>query len=263
MARLPVILSVPHGGLTVPPDVALGFLLDPLTVLNDGDTWARELYGMEGEVEAYIDTHIARVVVDMNRDPLDLPPKNPDGVVKTVTVSGEVVWQNLRKKDADMLIERYHRPYHLALEAATQNKKVRLGVDCHTMLATGPTGATDCGQVRPLICISNRGNGLGEYAGETLTAPTSLLVAFREALGRILIHEDVDLTDVALNKPFQGGYIVRHHSVGRKVPWLQLELSRVLYLPSSGAATIVPDQRTMERLKDLRSKILRALAEIV
>jgi formiminoglutamase len=91
---LPVLISIPHGGLAIPDRLKSQFLPDSRSVLRDADTWARELYSLHGEVAAIINTDIARLVLDMNRSPQDRPPGNPDGVVKTVTVVGERVWRN-------------------------------------------------------------------------------------------------------------------------------------------------------------------------
>jgi N-formylglutamate amidohydrolase len=46
--------------------------------------------------------------------------------------------------------------------------------------------------------------------------------AWLEYLGECFRQEFGD--DVALNAPFAGGYITRHHA--KEMPWVQLELSR-------------------------------------
>jgi formiminoglutamase len=47
---------------------------------------------------------IARAIVDVNRAPDDRAPKNPDGVVKAVTVNGTSVYKEGMLPD-DALIE--------------------------------------------------------------------------------------------------------------------------------------------------------------
>lgn len=69
-------------------------LLSELDILLDNDTYSRELYDLNDVIEAYVDTEIARIVIDMNRDQTDLPPVHPDGVVKTVTVTQQRVWDS-------------------------------------------------------------------------------------------------------------------------------------------------------------------------
>ena len=110
--NLPILISVPHGGMTIPKNLQTKCLIDSSDILMDGDTWSRELYDFKDLVEEYVDIDIARLVVDMNRSPDDLPPSNPDGVVKTITVDRKQVWDDpngLSKQDIKHLIERYQQ----------------------------------------------------------------------------------------------------------------------------------------------------------
>ena len=84
---IPILVTVPHGGMRLPPE-ASECRLSPLEVVLDGDTWSRDLYNLRDHVAAFLDTEIPRAVIDLNRAPVDLPPVNPDGVVKTITVDG-------------------------------------------------------------------------------------------------------------------------------------------------------------------------------
>jgi N-formylglutamate deformylase len=91
-APLPIVISVPHGGTEVPQELQAHCRLSLSAVLMDNDTWARDLFSLSARVAFYGESLVARAVIDMNRDPRDRPPQNPDGVVKTVTVFGEQVW---------------------------------------------------------------------------------------------------------------------------------------------------------------------------
>lgn len=83
-----------------------------------------------------------------------------------------------------------------------------LGIDCHTMAAKGPPIGPDPGKERPLVCLSNADG----------TCPQSWM----EALARYL--EQVFETEVSINFPFAGGYIIRSHAA--ELPWVQIEFSR-------------------------------------
>jgi formiminoglutamase len=253
-ARLPVVISVPHGGLHVPDEARPGFLPGPLDLARDGDTWARELYALEDRALGYLDTRIPRAVVDVNRAADDRPPANPDGVVKTVTVQGTQVWRDAAGPDpglADQLVERYHAPFHAALERLARKEGAVLALDCHTMLATGPAIGPDPGKARPLACLGHRGGA---------TAPDGLVEALREALVRALDPVDGRVT---IDDPFSGGYITRTHGGSGALPWVQLELSRALYLPDGNVARPRPDADDARKLGDLRGKILRALGSVL
>lgn len=90
-ACLPLLISVPHGGLEVPPEVSNYCRLDLPALLKDGDTWAGYLYDMEDRVQAYFQFPVARAVIDLNRAADDRPPENPD----EETIKRLTGWQSL------------------------------------------------------------------------------------------------------------------------------------------------------------------------
>ena len=264
--KLPVLLSIPHGGLEIPLNLKSQCRLSLGEILADGDTWSKEIYSWPQGVVKCIETDIARAVLDMNRSPQELPPDNPDGVVKTVTVCQKQIWsshQGLPREIAAKLILDYYAPYHEAIGKATQ---FELGLDCHTMLELAPPGAETPGVPRPLICLSNGGDEQGlALSDQQLTAPTQHLLAMRDALKQAFFHQDMQVEinpklalPLLLNQPFKGGYISRHHSRAG-IPWLQIELNRSLYLPAHGQLTIAPDYETRRKLTDLRKRFRRSL----
>ena len=204
-AVLPVLLSVPHAGLRVPDEVASLCILTPDQIAEDGDEHAKEIYDLSASVARYVTTDIARAVVDLNRRDDD---RRPDGVVKTHTCFNVPVYRRpLTDTEVETLLARYYRPYHTRLRALAR-PDVRLGVDCHTMLAVGPPIGPGAGVTRPRVCLGN-GDGTCPPAWMTL-----LTRCFEKAFG----HE------VSVNAPFAGGYITRSHA--SEMPWVQVELSR-------------------------------------
>jgi formiminoglutamase len=206
--RLPLITSVPHAGLTVPPEVEEYSVLTSEQILGDSDEGASAVYDLESAVAAYITTDIARAVVDMNRSEDD---RGRDGIVKTHTCYDESVYnQPLGEDVIELLLDRYYRPYHQRLcECAAE---AELGVDCHTMAAVGPPCSKDKGCARPNICISNAGGTLPQEWFE------QLVNCFEKSFD----------SEVSVNVPFKGGHIIRSHS--SELPWVQVELSRAPFL---------------------------------
>ncbi|GAB4353522.1 MAG: N-formylglutamate deformylase [Gammaproteobacteria bacterium] len=204
---LPLLVSLPHAGLQVPEDLATNCLLTPQQIIADGDEFAAEIYGpLEGEVSRFVTTGIARAVVDMNRDEHDI---RKDGVVKTHTCWDEPIWKRpLTEAQIESLLARYHRPYHQRLSDAGE-RRILLGVDCHTMAAVGPPVGPDPGVERPQVC-------LGDAGGEA--CPASWVRVLQECFQSRFPGR------VTRNEPFSGGYITRHH--GRERPWVQIEISR-------------------------------------
>ncbi|WP_420638905.1 N-formylglutamate amidohydrolase [Candidatus Poriferisocius sp.] len=207
---LPLVLSVPHAGTSVPPEAEPYCVLTPAQIEADGDEGAAEIYALADEVEVHVTTEVARAIVDLNRAPDDF---RPDGIIKTHTCWQEPVYAAFPPPDVvRALIDAYWRPYHRRLRQLGQSGRFLLGVDGHTMAATGPPTASDAGSTRPHACLSN----------DDRTCPTEWLVALQEALAPRLGGE------VTVNTPFRGGYITR--TCAEDMPWLQIELSRAPYM---------------------------------
>ena len=80
---LPFLVSIPHAGLSVPPELKGLCILKELDTIKDSDEGASEIYyPLRNEVTAFVTTDIARAIVDMNRKEDDW---GKDGVIKTHT----------------------------------------------------------------------------------------------------------------------------------------------------------------------------------
>ncbi len=223
---LPILISVPHAGLQVPPEAAPYCCLTQSEIIADGDEGAAEIYDLVDHVAEYVTTGIARAIVDQNRAVDD---RRADGVVKTHTCWNVSVYREpLPAAVIAQLLDEYYHPYHHRLSNPLTTD-IRLCVDCHTMAAFGPPIGPDIGQERPAVC-------LGDAAG------TSLPAGWIDVLEQSF-RESFDEFDVTVNNPFSGGYVTRTH--GRERPWLQIELSRAPFLPN----------------KDKRDRVLHALRQ--
>jgi formiminoglutamase len=211
--KLPLLLSVPHAGVRIPDEVADYCILTPSQVAEDGDEGAAEIYDLSAAVRAFRISDVARAIVDLNRAEDD---RRGDGVVKTHTCLDVPVYDPFPPEETvQRLLERYYRPFHAALRELAAGE-VRLGLDCHTMLAQGPPIGPLAGQDRPWICLSNlEGRSCPNTWLETVAS------CLRETFG----------CEVALNHPFKGGFITQSHAA--ELPWLQLELSRAPFLSNA------------------------------
>lgn len=219
--RLPLLVSVPHAGFGVPEPYRDRCLLDDDDLSRDSDTQASDIYRLKDDVLHFVTTDIARAVVDLNRAPDDI---RPDGVVKTRTAFETRVWRDpLSKEEIANLIATYHHPYHRALSSPRPG--VQAGVDCHTMLEFGPLIGPSTGERRPQVCLSD---------GEGTTMPSKMMEPLVAAFEK-------EFDEVAVNEPFKGGYITRHH--GREMPWVQIEVNRGDFLS----------------VEEKRDKVIRAL----
>jgi formiminoglutamase len=217
---LPVLLSIPHGGTQQPPELAGRVCLSEEKLFDDSDAFTREIYDLGGEVIRVVTTEIARAFIDVNRAPDDRPPANPDGVIKSATCYGHHIYHKGAEPGDDLvseLLEHYYYPYHRTLERAATDPRLKLALDCHSMVAEAPLIAPDRGRQRPLFCLSN---------ADGLTSPNGLLENMRHVFADAF---ECELTAVRLNQPFKGGFITRSHGRGQ-IPWVQVEMNRSLYL---------------------------------
>jgi N-formylglutamate deformylase len=217
--KLPLLLSVPHAGLEVPPEAEPYCALSPEEIAADGDEGAADIYDLSPEVDGFVTTQVARAIVDLNRAPDD---RRTDGVVKTHTCWMVPVYDRpLPETVVETLIETHYRPYHQRLTTLGESGKFRLAVDCHTMAATGPPVGPDPGKERPWICLGNAGGSCPREWIERLKG----------------CFADLPEGRVAINDPFSGGYITRSH--GSEMPWVQLEMSRAPFMSNEEKRTMV------------------------
>jgi formiminoglutamase len=220
MNKLPVLLSIPHGGTEAPVELQDRIVLNQYDLHDDIDPFTRQIYDLGDGVTTVISTDIARTFVDLNRAPEQRPPQYPDGVVKSMTCLGQSIYKAGREPKGRLiskLLRHYYYPYHKRIEKTLQQPELRLALDCHSMLAFGPTISPDPGQRRPMICL---GNGLGQ------TCPWELI---DRLAGSVAEAFSLQRDEVTINRPFAGGYITRTYGK-LPIPWIQVELNRALYL---------------------------------
>nr|HID59032.1 N-formylglutamate amidohydrolase [Desulfobacterales bacterium] len=256
----PLLISIPHGGEIVPPEVKEIVGITDRDIFYDGDTLTSEIYDFRNCVSAFIEMPIARAIVDVNRAPDDRPPGNRDGVVKTATVNGTTVYKGGKFPDdaiIDTLLQRYYFPYHEKLDDLLDNHNIKLALDCHSMLPYSPPISDNPGQPRPLICLCNRGDNRGMPAGEhgPITCPPEWIQTLAESFRRVFANEG----EVTINNPFLGGYIAQLHYERKGIPWIQIEINRKLYL---NEVCFDPQELRVKQeiIQALRERIFNAIA---
>jgi formiminoglutamase len=255
--RLPLLVSVPHGGYGIPRDMVPRLALTFPDIFADGDPCTRSIYSFGDFVCAYHDSDIARAIIDLNRADDDLPPRNVDGVIKSHTVLGKAVYLPGKEPDRrliDDLLQRFYYPYHrkIAQDMATDPSLI-CGLDCHSMLEFPPGRGNSAEKERPFICLSNGGDENGYGKNDEIFCPPDLINLLADCLRSQFPAEAESIT---LNDPFSGGHISQMH--GRQIPWIQVELNRRAYL---SRPWFDPDTLRVERyrLECLRYKIFRAI----
>jgi formiminoglutamase len=221
MNPLPVFISIPHGGTQIPRELQDRVCLSPKDLFDDSDAYTPEIYHLGDAVAGVMCADIARACIDLNRAPDDVPPHNPDGVVKSQTCYGKQIYQSGLEPGAaltEMLLKTYYAPYHRHIQHILRKKRAAIDValDCHSMAAEGPEISPDKGRRRPLVCL---GNAHGQSCSHVMI--NTMALCFRQAFS-------LQEYDVSINRPFAGGYITRTYG-GHPLPWIQVELNRSLY----------------------------------
>jgi len=119
----PLIVSFPHTGSDIPPDIEAR-LVSPWLGRKDADWWVDRLYDFAANLGATtVRTAISRTVIDVNRDPSGAslyPGQTTTELCPTTTFDGEALYREGAAPDAEEIARRrglYFEPYHTALAA--------------------------------------------------------------------------------------------------------------------------------------------------
>ena len=223
MSKLPILLSIPHGGTRKPEELDGHLSITNKDLFDDSDPFVVELYDLGDKVERVIKTDIARAFVDLNRSLQDMPPDNPDGLIKSRTCYDKPIYTNGKEPDDYLkttLIEFYYKPYHHAIQKSIEELDLQLCLDCHSMASTAPYFSPDKTQSkRPMFCISNN---------DGKTSSQEMIELLADSISEAY---SVNRNEISLNDPFHGGYITKTYG-NNPVPWIQVEMNRALYLSS-------------------------------
>jgi formiminoglutamase len=221
----PLILSMPHPGTGLPPEVAAA-LNERGRRVEDTDWHMRRLYGFAAAFEpTIVEAQLSRFVIDLNRDPGGAslyPGQATTELVPATTFDGAPIWEN--PPDVSEIERRkaaYFQPYHQALAAEIERVKARHGYcllwDCHSIKSVIPR------LFEGTLPTLNLGTNSGASAAPGVEAAAVTAMA-RQPFTQIL------------NGRFKGGWITRHY--GRPfegVHALQMEIALSGYLTDEAA----------------------------
>ncbi len=235
---LPLILSRPHGGLGVPPEIEGRLAVGETALFNEADFCIDTLFDFaHPSLAPFVPpghglgtlgtagTAINRALIDVNRAPEAL--HSADGPVKTHTSYGARIYREpLPQPERQTLLEHFWQPYHQQLGLLLHEKSgaLRLFVDCHNMAQRSPAMYQYPNAARPLVCVSNMGDLEGNAQPDIgwVCCPPGLAQDATEIAQTLfadlaLIEPDTGPGEApppvaALNWPFHGGYIIYRYS---------------------------------------------------
>jgi N-formylglutamate amidohydrolase len=241
MTPLPIVVTTTHSGRAVPFEVLVEMLGegvgDPEVcrrhldwLYRQNDPFTDRIFHLPGA--ANLHAVVSRFVVDLNRDPDDL---GPNGVVKRTDFDLTPLYPagtTLTEHEVAERLARYWHPFHDSVERHVG--AAELLIDGHAMTADGPQLGPDAGIARPAFCLMTGGDEHGDPIGEE---PPSLSAAVaRQAVDAFwrhvspIVRQAPDVpSELALNRPFATGGVLRRYGQGGRVPALGIEINRALY----------------------------------
>lgn len=217
--ELPLLISVPHDGRLLPPDVE-ALMSEAGRSIPDTDWHVAELYGFAEELGAsIIVANHSRYVVDLNRPADDTAlyaGQVATGLCPLKTFAGEEIYSDDVTVDTESRVNTFWRPYHDKLEATLDELRADHGYallwDAHSIASHVP--ALFDGEL-PVLNI-------GTWDGRS--CDKKMANAVRQA-AMASPH------DVVLNARFKGGYITRHYGKPEhNVHAIQLEIAQRAYM---------------------------------
>jgi len=226
----PVVVEVPHAGLTIDPPSLAHLIAPARSVGQDADLYVDDLYqDAPDEGATLLVAHVSRYVCDLNRAEDDVDGltvqgaggrSSPHGLIwRSTTESQAAVASPLPRSELDRRLQQIYRPYHATLRQLLERKRERFGFAVllcgHSMPSLGRRGHADPGRARADIVPGSRGRTTA--APEVIHAPEVLA---RE-MGWTVAHDD----------PYRGGFSTGHYGQPRDgVHAIQVELARRLYM---------------------------------
>jgi len=233
---VPLVFSSPHSGRHYPVDFIESSRLGLERLRRSEDAYVEELFaGVTGHGAPLLAARYPRAFLDLNREPFELDPDLFEDalpafantrslrvqgglgtIARVVGEAEEIYRRRLTVAEALARIERLYWPYHSQLSALIERTRRCFGlavlIDCHSM-PSGDASSSGPGSRAHFV--------LGDRFGSAC-APE--LTRFVEAVLKGMGY------DVALNRPYAGGYITEHYGApAQGVHALQLEINRALF----------------------------------
>ena len=245
---VPLVFNSPHSGRFYPPEFIASSRLTPDRLRKSEDAFVEELFaGVTGYGAPMLAARFPRAYLDLNREPYELDPDLFEdtlpafantrslrvlgglGTIARVVGEAEEIYNRRLSVDEGMArIDRLYWPYHAELRLLLDRAEAHFGcavlIDCHSM----PSSVSGSGS-------ANEGTRahfvLGDRFGASCASELTRYV--EQTLSGFGYN-------VALNRPYAGGYITEHYgNPVRGVHALQLEVNRALF--TDEAALTVTD----------------------
>ncbi len=248
ISEVPVVVSAPHTGTFVPPEIKQQFASERMHELPMTDWYVERLYDFLPTLGAhFIHARVSRLVIDLNRAPDSRPlysGRFETGLIASRTFQGERIFRTAPDDEETRARKRaYYEPYHQRLQELLEDVRQRFGVvyllDAHSV-ASGPSLLH--GPLGKDIYLGNR------------DGTTSEDWLFQFLFEQFVTH---DFT-VSLNDPYKGGFITAHYGQQRGVQAVQIEMCQRVYMDEDKTAG-GPEYPALAPVSGTLKKIFTAL----
>ncbi|GJL83017.1 MAG: N-formylglutamate deformylase [marine bacterium B5-7] len=247
--RSPVILSMPHSGIELPP--RLEARLSPQAAkLPDTDWHIPKLYDFAEELGCTVlKANYSRYVVDLNRPPDDAamyPGQSGTGLCPETTFSGDPLYHPGEEPDdqeTERRIRHYWQPYHDVLSSEIkrvyQNHGFAVVYDCHSIRSRVPRLFD--GELPAMNFGTAKGESCAAYLQD-----------------RVVREIEASDYTYAINGRFVGGFITRHYGdPARNIHAMQMELAQSAYMREDESNSY--DSAVAESLAGVLQRIVQIL----
>lgn len=251
---LPLLISMPHAGTTIPPHIARD--LTPAALQKPDTDWHLPvLYEMAQAMGAsLLSAEYMRYVIDLNRPPDDAslyPGQDTTGLCPVDTFDRQAIYQagkNPNEAEIQARIADYWQPYHAKLQLELNRIRAVHGIavlwDAHSIASQVPRFFA--GRLPDL--------NFGTADGQACDA------GLQQALAEAMQNSPYAKTySHVFNGRFKGGYITRQYGQpGRNIHAVQLEMSQCIYMQETPPYAYTPV--LARRVQPLLSKLLETCA---
>lgn len=246
----PVIVSFPHDGVQLPPEIKNHFNVLGQQV-PDTDWFVNQLYNFLPELDiSFFIPEFSRYVVDLNRSSKGgslYPGQFETSVCPVATFDGDAIYNSGCEPDAEEVQRRitaYWQPYHDHIQSEIARIKALHGYailwDAHSIRGVVPQ------LFEGVLPDLNFGTGGGvSCAPEILKRVTDIAYA-------------QDQFSVVENARFKGGFITRNYGKpDENIHTIQLEINQSIYMNDGQPVEL--DECKSEQLRPLLRRFINAL----
>lgn len=230
---IPLLVSFPHSGTYLPPDIAARMTPAALAV-PDTDWHVPLLYKfLDAMGASRIEATHSRYVTDLNRPPDDqelYAGQKKTGLVPVESFAGLALYRDGQAPSPEEIIARrkFWQPYHDALAQELSRLKAIHGSvvlwDAHSIESVLPNLFE--GRLPDL--------NLGTFDGKSCDS---------DIVEAVFATAKQSSFNTVLNDRFKGGYITRHYGKPKKgIQAIQLEMAQAIYMDEGPPFTFRPDR---------------------